>query len=56
MPDYSVIVPVFNSSQSLKELYRQLSDTFAGIGKSYEVIFVDDASNDNAMRYCCGNQ
>lgn len=48
MPDYSVIVPVYNSSKSLIELYNQLSDTFAHIGKTYEVIFVDDDSNDNS--------
>ena len=46
MPDYSVIVPVFNSCESLKELYEKIADTFDRIGKSFEVIFVDDASAD----------
>lgn len=46
MPDYSVIVPVYNSCESLKELYTKISQTISSIGKSYEVIFVDDASTD----------
>lgn len=46
MPDYSVIVPVFNSSESLKQLYHQIADAFISLKKSYEVIFVDDDSAD----------
>jgi glycosyltransferase involved in cell wall biosynthesis len=48
MPNYSVVVPVFNSSDSLKELYNQIAETFVTVGKSYEVIFVDDASADQS--------
>jgi polyisoprenyl-phosphate glycosyltransferase len=44
--DYSVIIPVFNSCESLKELFREVTVTFESIGKSFEVIFVDDASAD----------
>lgn len=50
MPNYSVIVPVYNSSQSLKELYRQIAESFKVLGKTYEVIFVDDASTDNSWQ------
>lgn len=46
MPDYSVVVPVYNSCESLKELFFQLNATFENLGKSFEVIFVDDASAD----------
>lgn len=48
MPDYSIIVPVFNSSQSLEELFSRIEGTMSGIRKSYRVIFVDDASQDNS--------
>lgn len=48
MPDYSVIVPVFNSCQSLKELQKQITETFTRIGKSYEVIYVNDNSADDS--------
>ncbi len=48
MPDYSVVVPVYNSCQSLKQLYTEIAEAFSRIGKSYEVIFVDDASVDSS--------
>ncbi|HLN52371.1 MAG TPA: glycosyltransferase [Lentimicrobium sp.] len=48
MPDYSVVVPVYNSHESLRELYSQTAGTFGRIGKSFEVIFVDDASADRS--------
>ncbi len=46
MPDYSIIVPVFNSCQSLDELFSQLDNAMKGLRKSYRVIFVDDGSSD----------
>ncbi|MBK6964240.1 MAG: glycosyltransferase family 2 protein [Bacteroidales bacterium] len=48
MPDYSIIVPVFNSSQSLDELFSRIDQTMTSIRKTYRVIFVDDASLDNS--------
>lgn len=47
-PDYSIVVPVYNSNESLAELFRRLDQTMTGIGKSFEVIFVDDDSPDNS--------
>jgi len=45
----SVVVPVFNEVESLKELYRQISNTFEDASFNYEVIFVDDGSNDGSV-------
>lgn len=50
MPDYSIIVPVFNSSQSLDELFRRIDQTMLGLRKTYRVIFVDDGSPDNSWQ------
>ena len=47
-PDYSIVVPVFNSSESLEELYLRIGQTMEGIGKAFEVIFVDDGSIDTS--------
>jgi len=44
--DYSVIIPVYNSSDSLMELLGEIDAFFKMIGKSHEVIFVDDCSKD----------
>lgn len=47
-PDYSIVIPVFNSFQSLEELFRRIKETMSGIGSSFEVIFVDDDSTDQS--------
>ncbi len=46
--EYSVVVPVFNSEASLEELYSRLTNVFHEIGKPYELIFVDDGSQDGS--------
>ena len=47
-PDYSIVVPVYNSCESLEELYRRIGQTMQKIEKTFEVIFVDDDSADNS--------
>lgn len=47
--DFSVVVPVFNSEHSLRELYDRLDATFATMGRTYEVIFVNDGSTDGSL-------
>ena len=48
--EYSVIIPVYNSSSTLCELFNRLQKCFSVIGKSYELIFVDDGSSDNSWK------
>jgi glycosyltransferase involved in cell wall biosynthesis len=48
-PDFSVVVPVYNSEQSLEELYRRIEATFAAMGRSFEAVFVDDGSRDHSL-------
>jgi undecaprenyl-phosphate 4-deoxy-4-formamido-L-arabinose transferase len=45
-PDYSIIVPVYNSCESLQELFKRIEQTMHKIEKTFEVIFVDDDSAD----------
>jgi polyisoprenyl-phosphate glycosyltransferase len=49
-PDYSIVVPVYNSSESLEELYRRIGHTMNKIEKTFEVIFVDDDSPDTSWK------
>lgn len=44
--EYAVVVPVFNSQDSLEELFERTNKTFAKLQKSFEMIFVDDGSKD----------
>jgi len=46
--EYSIIVPVYNSEQTLTGLYERTAAVFAQSGKSFEIIFVDDFSQDKS--------
>jgi glycosyltransferase involved in cell wall biosynthesis len=43
---YSVVVPFYNEAESVEELYRRLVAVLDGLGKPYELVFVDDGSQD----------
>ncbi len=45
---YSVVIPVYNSQNCLKELYERISTTLQKLTADYEVIFVDDFSSDKS--------
>lgn len=45
----SVVVPLFNERASLDELYRRLSDVLAQVATRYEIVFVDDGSQDGSI-------
>ncbi|RKY56795.1 MAG: glycosyltransferase [Candidatus Neomarinimicrobiota bacterium] len=45
----SVVVPVFNESESLEELYGQITAVFEKEPYKLEVIFIDDGSNDGSI-------
>ena len=42
----SVIIPLLNEEESLKELHHWISETLETNGFSYEIIFIDDGSTD----------
>jgi glycosyltransferase involved in cell wall biosynthesis len=43
---YSVVIPVYNEAEVLPALYRRLTQVMEGLGKPYEIIFVNDGSTD----------
>jgi dolichol-phosphate mannosyltransferase len=43
----SIILPAFNEQNNIKAIYQQLTNVLAGF--TYEVIFVDDGSQDNTL-------
>jgi glycosyltransferase involved in cell wall biosynthesis len=47
--EISIVVPLFNEEQSLRELYDKIRTTLGKMGR-YEIIFIDDGSTDNSMR------
>src|SRR5262249_36613666 len=48
-PELSVVIPVRNEAPALKELYREMTQTLAAAGRSYELIVVDDGSTDGSF-------
>jgi glycosyltransferase involved in cell wall biosynthesis len=45
-----VVVPVYNEEENLPVLIPQLNEVLRGLGKRYEMIFVDDGSTDQSRR------
>ena len=45
----SVVVPLYNESESLRELYKQIREAAQKSVSSYEVIFIDDGSDDSSF-------
>lgn len=48
--DISVVVPLFNEEENIPELYKRLTGVLKGLGRKYEIIFVNDGSTDNTQR------
>ena len=46
--DYSVVIPVFNSENTLQDLTERIIRTFSSLEKHCEIIFVDDESTDSS--------
>ncbi|MEQ1631369.1 MAG: glycosyltransferase family 2 protein [Planctomycetota bacterium] len=52
-PDVSVVVPIYNERDNIAPLYSALTYALRDLGRSYEIVLVDDGSRDgsrNTMR------
>ena len=48
--DISVVIPLYNEEESLRELHRQLRETLGRMNIRYELLFVDDGSTDKSFQ------
>lgn len=46
--DISVVVPIYNEEETLPLLHEELENCLPALNKSYEIIFVDDGSQDGS--------
>ncbi|HVN26008.1 MAG TPA: glycosyltransferase [Syntrophorhabdales bacterium] len=48
--DISVLVPILNEEESLRELNERLSKTLGALGRTYEIIYINDGSTDSTQQ------
>ncbi len=48
--DISIIVPLYNEAESLRELHNQIRSTLGRMGMRYEVLYIDDGSTDRSFQ------
>ena len=45
-PELSIVIPVYNEEAVLPKLFERLYPALDALGRSYEIIFVNDGSRD----------
>lgn len=48
-PELSVFLPVYNEEENITEMHGKISRALDGLGRSAEVIYVDDGSTDGSL-------
>lgn len=46
---YSVVIPLYNDAASLPALHRRVSAVMDSLGRAYEIVYVDDGSQDGTF-------
>jgi glycosyltransferase involved in cell wall biosynthesis len=46
--DLSIVIPLYNERDNLAPLHAELERVLQAIGRSYEIVFIDDGSNDGS--------
>jgi dolichol-phosphate mannosyltransferase len=47
--DISIVIPVYNEQDNIKPLIAELREVLSALGRSHEIIFVDDGSHDRSF-------
>ena len=50
----AVVIPVYNEEANLSVLMQRIMPVMQGLGKSFEIIFIDDGSRDNSLEILKG--
>jgi glycosyltransferase involved in cell wall biosynthesis len=48
----SVVVPLFNEEGNVAELHKRIVEACRGVDKSFEIIFINDGSEDGTLEKC----
>ena len=52
--DLSIVIPVYNEAENLRLLYDELCQVMDTLGRSSEIVFVDDGSRDGSLEILTG--
>jgi glycosyltransferase involved in cell wall biosynthesis len=47
--DYSIVIPLYNERDNLAPLHAELTRVMQSLGRTYELIFIDDGSTDGSL-------
>ncbi|MBI5846970.1 MAG: glycosyltransferase family 2 protein [Nitrospirae bacterium] len=47
----SVVIPLYNEEENVQELHSRLKTVLERLGTDYEILFIDDGSSDNTLKY-----
>jgi glycosyltransferase involved in cell wall biosynthesis len=48
-PDLSVVIPIRNESPNIPQLFDEFTTVLEGLGRTYEILFVEDGSTDDSF-------
>jgi len=48
-PELSVVIPIYNEEENIPHLHKELTEALEELGRTYEVIAIDDGSRDNSF-------
>ena len=52
-PEISVALPIYNEEESVPVLCQKLHDALSALGRTYEIVLVDDGSKDGSWAAMC---
>ena len=53
VPAVSVVVPIYNEEENVALLHQRLTEALGALGRSYEIVYVDDGSRDRSFARLC---
>jgi dolichol-phosphate mannosyltransferase len=53
-PALTVVIPAYNERANVEPCYRELVGVLEALGRSFEILFVDDGSTDGTSGVLCG--
>lgn len=52
IPEISIVVPLFNEEECVEKLFQTIKGEADKLGRTYEIVFVDDGSSDKTFEIC----